>query len=200
MKLLHVTGAPGAAIFVAILHLLVSNSTFAATQSSGACQQLASVIEQSVARTLRLERSTLSSFASAPSSGLQGCATTAATVSRAFSSAMRGMGVELAWGSMRTLDPGDYCLSHYLDQCYPRRSGLDLGYAVSNDTLISAAWATVTANVRQSMPFGVQSDIVYFDATQLEARLSSSLDVTLRTPVWGVHLHSGLVRAGRLLD
>ncbi|MGB5739223.1 MAG: hypothetical protein WBM54_07735 [Woeseia sp.] len=203
MKPQEIPGAPVALVFVVLLSSLLSHSVFAATQSSGACQQLASVIEQSVSRTLQAGRGTHDFhdvYAGASAGDLQGCATATATVSRAFANAMRGMGVELLWGNGRTLDPGDYCLSHYLDQCYPRRSGLDLGYALSNDTVIAAAWATVTANVRQAMPFGVQSDIVYFDSTQLATTLTSSLDVTLRTPGWGVQLHQGPARARRLID
>lgn len=180
MKVSKFAGAPGAIAILVILSALCGNSAAAATSAPGACQSLASIVEHSVARALRMERGNVYSYDSFASPALQGCATAAATVSHAFFTTLRDLGTELAWSHGRTIDPGNYCPSHYLDQCFPRRRGTGYGFSSVSDMAIAAAWATVVANMHQVMPFGIRSDIAYFEPERLTTNLVLSLDATLR--------------------
>lgn len=168
------------AIFVATG--LTSGEAAAAPQSASGCQRLASIVGQSVASTLQSNGVYAGLHPVSKHQRSYACGTTAATASRAFSNALHGLGVAITWNHRPTIEPGDYCLSHYLDQCYPQRTGPGQVFAATNDADIATAWATVAANLRQVMPFGTQSDIVYFQSEQLAATLTLSLDVTLRTP------------------
>ena len=47
------------------------------------------------------------------------CMDTAAVTTAAFGAAMHQAGIPVSWGPQASRS-GDYCLSHYLEQCYPR--------------------------------------------------------------------------------
>ncbi|MGB5626780.1 MAG: hypothetical protein WBM61_13665 [Woeseiaceae bacterium] len=59
----------------------------------------------------------------ANNAGIAVCNQTARTVSKAFSSAMTSKGSPVRWG-YPSVNPGDACLSTYLDQCHPDSSRL----------------------------------------------------------------------------
>ncbi len=70
------------------------------------------------------------------------CNQTTRTVSKAFTSAMTSVGAEVRWGYPSD-DPGDYCWSGFLDQCYPDRSRL----GASANT-----WSAVSRTILRAMP------------------------------------------------
>ena len=50
--------------------------------------------------------------------GPASCNETTRVTTAAFSAALHKIGMPVGWGYMPP-NPGDYCYSHYLDQCYP---------------------------------------------------------------------------------
>ncbi|MDH3615365.1 MAG: hypothetical protein OEQ90_02735 [Gammaproteobacteria bacterium] len=93
------------------------------------------------------------------------CNRTTRTVSKAFASAMTSVGAEVRWGYPSD-DRGDYCLSGFLDQCYPDRNRL--GLSVN-------AWSAVSKTVQRAMPQGVASDQSLFGEDVMRLALRSAL-------------------------
>jgi len=112
----------------------------------------------------------------------QSCGTTTAVTSSAFTRVLRSYGIEVAWNGGMPGDPGDTCLSHYLDQCYPDVQRGPLAFATDGSLLVQRAWSAVSAGVRRSMPFGVYSDIAWFRPAELGESLAVAVDATLALP------------------
>lgn len=93
------------------------------------------------------------------------CIQTTRTVSKAFASAMTSIGTPVRWGNPG-IEPGDVCLSVYLDQCYPDRT------RVGGST---TTWNVVSKTVRQAMPYGVATDLSIFNASTMRRTLRSAL-------------------------
>lgn len=93
------------------------------------------------------------------------CNRTTQTVSRAFTSAMTSVGSEVRWGYPSN-DRGDYCLSGFLDQCYPDRSRLGSS---------ANTWNAVSGIIRQAMPLGVAIDQSLFSKDAMRLALRSAL-------------------------
>jgi len=93
------------------------------------------------------------------------CIHTTRTVSKAFASAMTSIGTPVPWG-YPGIEPGDVCLSVYLDQCYPDRSRLGG---------TTTTWDAVSKTVEQAMPYGVATDLSIFNASALRRTLRSAL-------------------------
>ncbi len=167
--------------------VLPAHETRARQLADGACPLLADAIAQSIQRVLEpgSRQATIPVPNSADAYTVAGCALTAATASRAFGEAVRATGVEVSWHGSDPLDPGDYCLSHFLDQCYPRSRPGIFAQSSIHDAWIAVAWDTVVAGLKQGMPFGAASDFVYFRPAPLADRLALSLGITL-----------GVVRSG----
>jgi len=94
------------------------------------------------------------------------CNQTTRTVSKAFASAMTNIGEPVRWG-YPGIEPGDVCLSIFLDQCYPDRSRV--GGA-------TGTWNVVSKTVKQAMPNGVATDQSIFASTTMRLALRSALD------------------------
>lgn len=94
------------------------------------------------------------------------CNQTTRTVSTAFTSAMISIGEPVRWDRM-PIDRGDFCLSVYLDQCYPDRNPLG---SVGN------TWSAVRSTVKQAMPNGIATDQSIFNIGTLRSALRFELD------------------------
>jgi hypothetical protein len=101
------------------------------------------------------------------------CSSAAKTVSQAFTSAMLSAGIDVDWGGGD--DPGDYCLSAFLSQCYPDRFPLSAMTYSSDITLVQNSWAIVSQAVMQEMYNPVSSNEVRFRDNDLKLRLGLSL-------------------------
>lgn len=112
----------------------------------------------------------------------QSCGTTAAVTSSAFATALSTYGIEVGWNDGVPGDPGDTCLSHYLDQCYPEARSGPLAFARDGSALVDRAWMAVRAGVRRSMPFGAQSDLAWFRPAELGESLAVAVEATLAVP------------------
>lgn len=102
------------------------------------------------------------------------CKHTAKTVSRAFSSAMLSAGIGVSWPSDDT-DPGDYCLSHYLSQCYPDRKRVSYSINGADAAFVQKSWSVVSQSVMREMYNPFSSDEVRFRNDDLKLRLGLSL-------------------------
>jgi len=93
--------------------------------------------------------------------GPASCDQTTRVTTAAFSAALSKIGMPVGWGYTPP-DSGDYCYSHYLDQCYPR---LVSGYSASSAkqlSFVNDAWKAVNASVRNFMPFGAAGNFSSF--------------------------------------
>ena len=97
--------------------------------------------------------------------GIAVCAQTSRTVSKAFSTAMVSVGADIRWEDAPP-HPGDFCLSVFLEQCYPDR--YPLGSPVGS-------WSAVSATVQRAMPLGVASDQSVFSQSALRLALRAAL-------------------------
>jgi hypothetical protein len=99
------------------------------------------------------------------------CATTAATVSRAFGGAMINAGIPVSWGD-GPLVPIDYCMDRYLPHCYPL---FGPPVTAQERSFVHDAWKAISRSVADSMPYGVGSDMAVFDRRALKSSLAINL-------------------------
>ena len=102
------------------------------------------------------------------------CEHTAKTVSQAFTSAMRGAGVEVSWGPDDNRN-GDYCWSGFISQCYPGRGRLGYSMAGADFAFVARSWSVVSQSVMREMYNPYSSDEVRFRDDDLKLRLGLSL-------------------------
>jgi hypothetical protein len=108
------------------------------------------------------------------------CLDTAAVTTAAFGAAMHEAGIPLTWGQ-QTSRSGDYCLSHYLEQCYPR--GEFGGAATARQlSFVHDSWRAVSKSVSAVMPYGVASDIAVFETGSLAGSMEQELRGQLAAP------------------
>jgi hypothetical protein len=108
------------------------------------------------------------------------CLHTAAVTTAAFGAAMHEAGIPVTWGP-QTSRSGDYCLSHYLEQCYPRG---EFGGAATASQLgfVHDSWRAVSKSVSAVMPYGVASDIAVFETGTLAGSMEQRLRGELASP------------------
>ena len=113
------------------------------------------------------------------------CSHVAKTVSQAFTSAMMSAGLEVSWrrdAYDAPPEPGHYCLSGYLSQCYPNQSPpLSNSTYSANDSLVQESWAVVARAVMREMYNPFSSDEVRFRDNDLKLRLGLSSAIDRRT-------------------
>ena len=101
------------------------------------------------------------------------CLDTAAVTTAAFGAAMHEAGTPVTWGEQASRS-GDYCLSHYLEQCYPR--GEFGGTATARQlSFVHDSWRAVSKSVSAVMPYGVASDVAVFETGALESAIAKHL-------------------------
>jgi hypothetical protein len=94
------------------------------------------------------------------------CLDTAAATTAAFSAAMHNAGIPVSWGN-EGIPRGDYCLSHFLSQCYPRVNQPGDTLTAAQLGFVHDAWKAVSDGVTAFMPYGVASDMAVFDRSSL---------------------------------
>ena len=130
------------------------------------CTVLADVIISEVTAAIWRGPHALGSVADERAShGIAVCTQTSRTVSKAFSTAMISIGADFRWEDAPP-HPGDYCLSGFLEQCYPDR------YPLQSPV---SSWIAVSATVQRAMPLGVASDQSVFSQGALRLALRSAL-------------------------
>lgn len=108
------------------------------------------------------------------SAGRYTCSATTAVASRAFGEALLGLNVQLAWNG-DWIRPGDYCLSHRLDQCYPSQDPLSPLPPPSEFAFVHQAWRSVTRALASQMPYGIDGDLSSFNDASLDTVLLTEL-------------------------
>jgi hypothetical protein len=101
------------------------------------------------------------------------CMDTTAATTAAFSAAMHEAGIPVTWG-LKSSGSGDYCLSHYLEQCYPRQE-LGGSATASQLSFVHDAWRAVRKSVNAVMPYGEASDIAVFETRALAGSMQRRL-------------------------
>ena len=109
------------------------------------------------------------------------CNRAAQTVSGAFASSLRQMNIYISWGAGHR-GSGDYCLSHYLSQCYPRGNPNMPALSVRDRLFVSHTWRAVFATVSGRVGVMPGGDVVRFKADDLRRDLRSSIAVDQRAP------------------
>lgn len=159
------------AITLGIIALLLSMQANAAGKRMEAdgCALLASTVESAVLRAAgqaSVRESARIGRRVQPDNGIRNagvasCADTTRVTTTAFAAALSKIGMPVNWGPMPS-DSGDYCFSHYLEQCYPR---LRSGYSASSAKQLSFvhdSWKAVNISVRYFMPYGSAGNISSF--------------------------------------
>lgn len=155
--------------------------------TDGGCATLADAVRLSVElfiagseKELASARRTRSSARVAAVYSPQTCGRTAAVASAAFTEAMARMNLPISWID-REPGPGDVCRSHHLMQCSPQPSpGLPM--SAHDSALVADAWRRVRAGIRRQMPFGVASDISYFQPSARDRTLAIGLRTIVPRP------------------
>ena len=102
------------------------------------------------------------------------CNQSTRSVTRAFSAALRGMNVHVTWG-FHTGYSGDYCLSHFLSQCYPRGNPAMPDLRKSEQSFVMHSWRAVHDAVQSRMAHYPGSDVARFEASDLGRSIRRSV-------------------------
>ncbi len=102
------------------------------------------------------------------------CKHAARTVSRAYTSAMLGAGIQVSWGPDDNRN-GDYCWGGFISQCYPGRDRLGYSANGTDSMFVAKTWAVVSQSVMREMYNPFSSDEVRFRDDDLKLRLGLSL-------------------------
>jgi len=102
------------------------------------------------------------------------CNQSARSVTRAFSAALRSTNIHVTWG-FHTGYRGDYCLSHFLSQCYPRGNPAMPPLSKSERSFVMHTWAAVHDSVQSHMAQYPGSDVVRFQAGDLRHSIRRSV-------------------------
>lgn len=190
-------------IATGVVLLLASISTFAQPgRSDDGCALLGKLVRNSVhlaATQYGLERPR-HRLAGGARAGIaaatprQVCSNTTEATTRAFRQALAGLNLQIRWNA--PMNPGDYCLSADLSQCYP---GSESGDRIAPNLLafVYDAWNGVRHGVASQMPFGAASGVSQFTAASLDSALSSSLSRSVDGPLYSSYSNSGSGRSRR---
>ena len=102
------------------------------------------------------------------------CNQAARSVTRAFTSALRAANIYVTWG-FHTGYGGDYCLSHFLSQCYPRGNPAMPPLSKSEWSFVTRSWQAVHDSVGYRMAHYPGSDVARFHADELGRSIRRSV-------------------------
>ena len=102
------------------------------------------------------------------------CNQTTRSVTGAFTSSLRQMNIYVSWG-YRSGSSGDYCLSHFLSQCYPDRNPYMPSPGTTETAFVLHSWRAVHDAIRRSMPGVSGSDVARFSQMELRRDIRRSL-------------------------
>lgn len=115
--------------------------------------------------------------------GSQSCPRSARAASAGFNDALAALGMSVTWTGS-PMNPGDYCLSHDLGQCYPALHPFSPALPPNHTAFVADAWTGVREAVASQMPFGTAAGIAHFTPEALEAALASGLPVYMEGPLY----------------
>ncbi len=94
------------------------------------------------------------------------CNQSTRSVTSAFTSALRDTNIHVTWGFHQGYS-GDYCLSHFLSQCYPRGNPALPPLTKSERSFVTRSWQAVHDSVQFRMARYPGSDVARFQADEL---------------------------------
>lgn len=166
-----------ATLLVAIMLGLTANIARAQTMSVAVdgCAELARVIYTEVSAAALYGPGNSGPWMISPGQGdIALCEHTARVVSRAFTSAMMSAGIAVYWDNLPQ-DRGDYCLSGFLSQCYPKRDAVFFVADSADTVLVNKIWTVVSQAVMRQMYNPFSSDEVRFRSDELKLKIGLSL-------------------------
>ncbi len=173
---------------IAALALLAGAAAAAAQPelSNEDCEVLAKTVREYVWRAATEAKpapSAVRPLAAAFGGDRRVCRRTAEVTTRAFTQAFRSFSLAIGW---EPPDPGDYCLSGDLSQCYP---GLDdPSVPRSRLAFVYEAWHGVSSAVQSLMPAGSAGGVAVFSEASLEQALAAQLDRSVAAPLFARRL------------
>jgi len=102
------------------------------------------------------------------------CDQTTRSVTGAFTSSLRQMNIYVSWGYYPGVS-GDYCLSHYLSQCYPDCNSNMPRPGTMDTAFVLHSWRAVHDAIRRTMPAVSGSDVARFSQSGLRRDIRQSL-------------------------
>jgi len=102
------------------------------------------------------------------------CNQTARSVTGAFTASLRQLNIHVSWGYHPGYN-GDYCLSHYLSQCYPDRDPHMPPLTAAERKFIATSWSAISGAVSRTMATAPGADVSRFDRTGLSVSIKSRL-------------------------
>ena len=102
------------------------------------------------------------------------CNQSARSVTGAFSAALRSTNIHVTWG-FHTGYSGDFCLSHFLSQCYPRGNPAMPALSKSEQSFLMRSWHAVHDSVQRRMAHYPGSDVARFKAGELGRSIRRSV-------------------------
>ncbi|HET6630357.1 MAG TPA: hypothetical protein VFG91_11335 [Woeseiaceae bacterium] len=176
-------------IATGLVLLLAASVTLAQPARAGdGCSLLESLVQESVYRAATEYKPALpqgktgASLQGGTLAYRQACVQTVAVTTRAFTRAMADLGLSIGW--YYPPNPGDYCLSHDLAQCYPGVVPGEPAIPPNQLGFVYDAWKGVQNAVISHMRQGSSSGASTFTAESLEASLWSSLQLTVEGPLY----------------
>ncbi|MGH8195048.1 MAG: hypothetical protein ACREQ8_11695 [Woeseiaceae bacterium] len=95
------------------------------------------------------------------------------------------------------MNPGDYCLSGDLSQCYPGEEPGTPMLPSNQRAFVHDAWKGVRNAVASQMPLGTASGVSTFTSASLDLALSSHLNASVDGPLYSNYLSPDRARARR---
>ena len=102
------------------------------------------------------------------------CNQTARSVTRAFTAALRQSNLYVTWG-FHTGYSGDYCLSHYLSECYPAGNPAMPPFGKEDRSFVMRSWRAVQSAVQDSMALNPGSGVARFNGGELARNIRRSM-------------------------
>lgn len=102
------------------------------------------------------------------------CNQSTRSVTGAFATALRHANIHVSWG-FHTGYSGDYCLSHFLSQCYPRGNPSMPPLSKSEQSFVMRSWQAVHDSVQSRMAQYPGSDVARFQAGDLGRSIRRSV-------------------------
>jgi len=105
------------------------------------------------------------------------CDAATRSVTRAFAAALRQQNIYVSWG-YRSGVSGDYCLSHFLSQCYPGGDPRLPPISPGDAAYVAGRWLAVSESVQQATRVDAASDTVRFERLQLSRSIRRAIAAT----------------------
>lgn len=164
---------------------LPAHSSIQASIATG-CDLLSESVQAAVLRAAHRHRTgfsiqTVEVFRRSGKSGevaepVKTCGDTSQVTTAAFSTAFESIGLAVGWHD-DPINPGEYCGSDNLSECYPFLTQGFVTSGVSNPSLVKNAWKAVRKSISGFMPYGALGNLSSFEGDALRFSLRASLAV-----------------------